>query len=1233
MKAPQENTQEPQKETVQRVQQEPSTGGEATIADNRPAIAVQRKLRSAMGGTDDNTNPIQRKANNTGLPDNLKSGIENLSGYGMDDVKVHYNSNKPAQLQAHAYAQGTDIHLAPGQEKHLPHEAWHVVQQKQGRVKPTMQFKGKVGINNDAGLEKEADVMGEKALQKKSSAPNHGLVNKPLQKSNEVVQGRFGFEFEFDVVLTRYDDKHDSYSPRGIGQKIAENVGEYLEIHSDKKPIDKVGMDKDGLNYDPKDHIKAKRGYSKNLKMIEIVTKPLDEFDPEVITKLEQCNEELRKLLDALENVLGKNTPISDVLNNAGLTSSRVQENIRVGASKKGGQNVNNTYAQATFGVQLSKVQEHFERTEKITKSKKKGTKFVSAVKVGNKIAKKFPSLLGDNLEESDWVKLKAIIILIANYMMKLPARDLIKGKKNLAKSFVGLYFYKTKISDLLNKLSESGRKAVKEKNDSLIEIIIKLIKSEQGDAYRDPKDLELGLMFSWESWLNDLFSLSTDHMHEGTVGASTNIEPEEIGKEGAKDWAVIMENRFSKDFYKNVGFEGARLKSDQIPNFMGQTLQYLGGLHRSTTTDPEEINTEDAILAEKIPGFHEDLQPVWNTGRAYQQIVESAQGPASKIVPVNIEVQKDAKNYDNNNEMHKSQKFSSVGYEFEFAQLAFEERTSDFGKESHLTLAEGAPFPMFNIPFAVETDMSAVIELAMPPILMPRNPRTKKVNTEWSKQVLLKIEGGLKGLAKNSSENLETLLGAVQTFLGLEKPFILTKEGKKAKAVRYGFMEKNSRITGKYTTAQANIVTTLEEAIELSYDKNNLPEEIEKVRELLVAKLVDKNTDSKGYSIFIAQKISEIPYMFFDSLHAKSLIELNDKKQKKESNTSTFDALQTLVGYEHNNLEKNKLHKRTENDGLDITKHATRTLISKVKGRGYGWIKSTLGQEAHKFPKDLITASLATLSEDKKIKEVLKNTVAFRTMSFYDTNNPDFEFKTQYEQFVTNAIAHYINVLEDEGATIAEGKLVKKTDEQFKYPDNRSDMSSARPDTAIILGDDGVAYERNEENDAVLVEIRKATQSFGIKFSERTTSKPPKENRINTISKRAKIVLGYYNDKKWVEAYKQVNPPKEEDLMDENKNSDIRVQKEKEIFELLYSKEIDQAKNKIKELLGDSIADDLYWKTIIKIAPPALQAPVTNRTTAVTPAIVPNTEVQPNYRIAPSGGCGWYCILRFVLG
>ena len=130
--------------------------------------------------------PLQLKKNNSGLPDNLKSGVESLSGLSMDDVKVHYNSDKPAQLNAHAYAQGTDIHLASGQEKHLPHEAWHVVQQKQGRVQHTMMMKAKVPINDDKGLEKEADIMGAKALQMKPFSLSDFKPGNSIQKKGVV---------------------------------------------------------------------------------------------------------------------------------------------------------------------------------------------------------------------------------------------------------------------------------------------------------------------------------------------------------------------------------------------------------------------------------------------------------------------------------------------------------------------------------------------------------------------------------------------------------------------------------------------------------------------------------------------------------------------------------------------------------------------------------------------------------------------------------------------------------------------------------------------------------------------------------------------------------------------------------------------------------------------------------------------------------------------------------------
>ncbi len=144
---------------------------------------IPKSLATSLFDNSSQSESLQRKAgmtnnaaqraeaprpNNTGMPDNLKSGIESLSGFSMDDVRVHYNSSKPATVQALAYTQGTDIHVAPGQEKHLPHEAWHVAQQMAGRVSPTINING-MPVNDNASLEHEADVMGEKAAQLKVS--------------------------------------------------------------------------------------------------------------------------------------------------------------------------------------------------------------------------------------------------------------------------------------------------------------------------------------------------------------------------------------------------------------------------------------------------------------------------------------------------------------------------------------------------------------------------------------------------------------------------------------------------------------------------------------------------------------------------------------------------------------------------------------------------------------------------------------------------------------------------------------------------------------------------------------------------------------------------------------------------------------------------------------------------------------------------------------------------------
>jgi hypothetical protein len=165
-----------------------------------PAGPIQMQAGASATGSDAGARPENR----TGLPARLKAGIESLSGMAMDDVRVHYNSAKPTRIQALAYTQGANIYVGLGQERHVPHEAWHVVQQKQGRVRPTIQAKG-VAINNDSGLEKEADVMGATA----NRAPGRNLPRGNYESLLEVtvdpntapLQRAIGYEFETGYPL------------------------------------------------------------------------------------------------------------------------------------------------------------------------------------------------------------------------------------------------------------------------------------------------------------------------------------------------------------------------------------------------------------------------------------------------------------------------------------------------------------------------------------------------------------------------------------------------------------------------------------------------------------------------------------------------------------------------------------------------------------------------------------------------------------------------------------------------------------------------------------------------------------------------------------------------------------------------------------------------------------------------------------------------------------------------
>lgn len=100
----------------------------------------------------------------TGIPGAVQAKFETASRLSFEDVRVHYNSPRPAQLGAYAYTQGSQVYIGPGQERHLEHELGHVIQQKQGIVKADGYING-VPVNRDPGLERAADQGANQPVQ------------------------------------------------------------------------------------------------------------------------------------------------------------------------------------------------------------------------------------------------------------------------------------------------------------------------------------------------------------------------------------------------------------------------------------------------------------------------------------------------------------------------------------------------------------------------------------------------------------------------------------------------------------------------------------------------------------------------------------------------------------------------------------------------------------------------------------------------------------------------------------------------------------------------------------------------------------------------------------------------------------------------------------------------------------------------------------------------------------
>jgi hypothetical protein len=102
------------------------------------------------------------------LPRELRNRAERFFGVSFSDLEVHVDP-RVASIGARAFAYGRRIHLAPHcadfevpeNRLLLGHELAHVVQQGQGRVRPTAYLAG-LPLNDDPHLEAEAEEMGRR---------------------------------------------------------------------------------------------------------------------------------------------------------------------------------------------------------------------------------------------------------------------------------------------------------------------------------------------------------------------------------------------------------------------------------------------------------------------------------------------------------------------------------------------------------------------------------------------------------------------------------------------------------------------------------------------------------------------------------------------------------------------------------------------------------------------------------------------------------------------------------------------------------------------------------------------------------------------------------------------------------------------------------------------------------------------------------------------------------------
>ncbi|MCG8421107.1 MAG: DUF4157 domain-containing protein, partial [Proteobacteria bacterium] len=526
------------------------------MANSSPQVQLLSGMQEAV----DNSPTMiggEKSETKTALPSRLKTGIENLSSLSLDDVQVHYNSPKPAQLHALAYTQGTEIHVGPGQEGHLPHEAWHVVQQKQGRVRPGIQVKG-LAINNDRALEREADVFGKKALSvhgQRSAAP----VTRPFRTptGQAPVQAKFGFEAELAVALG-WASEDNTRLPKNRYSKPDDKVTSF------PKAATGIGFD---IHIDHNSSVKDIVNDSTSI--VELVTRPpIDEStttEQDVRARMKQMQDFVRSANDRTLG-LSHRSKLSDLTNVGALNVPR--GHLFVGGEKKGDQQLDAGYLQETFAVKFEKapqVMQDFSdrsrafdplvRANLASAAEHTSSPFeiIETIKLPEKFEwlehGKLKTPWGDEMNEreshalihADMMPLMGLLGLMLNYLSL--GKFVPKHTTNrLLKNHLGTLFVKSRLSSVRNRLTGASQWCTEDKSSRMYLAAWLLTTAKRNPG--EPVVAVFGDSVTVDAWVLAVLEGSGDPLFDQAKNRySDEIKPYDVGNAGGSP-GVPIENR-----------------------------------------------------------------------------------------------------------------------------------------------------------------------------------------------------------------------------------------------------------------------------------------------------------------------------------------------------------------------------------------------------------------------------------------------------------------------------------------------------------------------------------------------------------------------------------------------------------------------------------------------------------------------------------------------------------------